>query len=186
MNHQILTIIAITIAIVLIAFGSFVLWFDLLIRRNWRRYKEYKKATMTSRQKNKPLMVIGSTDSGGISGQISSYLHLYGCGDVCIDMNGCKKCTTGITSRIEDILPTLKDNSYVIYVSVVLEYVDDLPTVIKELERVSGGDLFVVYMDNILDIKELTRTYFDLSSGTTLHRKWNIKSGYPNWEWSAC
>jgi hypothetical protein len=92
-------------------------------------------------------MVIGSPVSGGVSGQISSQLHLYGCGDVCVDMNGCETCTNGITTRIEDFLPTLENNSYVIFISVVLEYVDDLPAVIKDLERVSGGDLFVVYIN---------------------------------------
>lgn len=164
-----------------------VLFFDMIIRRNWRRFREYRKAVDVSKQKNKPLMVIGATDSGGISGQISALFHLYDCGDICVDMNGCNSCKNSVKSRLEDVLPKLKTNSCVIYVSVVLEYTDDLPSIIKELERVSGGDLFIVFIDNVLDLEILgvhTGSYFDLSSATTLQRNWKISRGPPDWEFT--
>lgn len=159
----------------------FVFLYDIVIRRNWRRFTRYNAAKETAKRKNKKLLVIGATDTGGISGQISSQLHLYGCGDVCIDMEGCRACEKSIKGRIEDILPTLDTDSFVIYVSVVLEYVDDLEFVIKELERVSGGDLYVVYIDNIIDGP--FDSYFDYKSKKTYKGNWRIVSGPPYWKY---
>jgi ubiquinone/menaquinone biosynthesis C-methylase UbiE len=39
------------------------------------------------------------------------------------------------------------DNSVVVFVSCVLEYVDDVDAAIKELMRISGGHLYVVRVE---------------------------------------
>lgn len=168
-------LIKIIVGIVLVT-----LLYDIVIRRNWRRFTRYKTAKESAKRKNKKLLVIGATDTGGISGQISSQLSLYGCGDVCIDMEGCSACEKSMEGKIEDILPTLKTDSFVIYISVVLEYVDDLEFVIKELERVSGGDLYVVFIDNLIDIPHLG-SYFDFKNKKSFRRKWKITSVSPQW-----
>ena len=59
-------------------------------------------------------------------------------------MVGCLECGDYLQGRLEDVLPQLESNSAVVYVSMTLEYVQDLDKVLAELSRVSGGDLFVV------------------------------------------
>jgi len=84
-----------------------------------------------------------------VGGVATKYLGAaYGCGDVCLDMAGCPTCPTSITKKLEDWLPTAPSNSYVIYISLVLEYVDDdkIDFVLRELQRVSGGDLIIVHI----------------------------------------
>ncbi len=157
---------------------------DIIIIRNFKRYNYYKLAKQKSIEKNKKLMVIGSNHTGGISSRLFHSFNLYGCGDVCIDTLGCKKCNNSIKDYIENVLPKLPDNSHVIFLSAVLEYVDDLPPIIKELERVSGGDLYIVTINNLIDIPHLG-SYYESKSKSILKRKWNIvKSPPSSKEWS--
>jgi hypothetical protein len=91
-------------------------------------------------------MVIGDPDNGS-----TNYLvgRSYGYGDVCVDLTGCPGSTNGVKQKIEEYLPTLSDDSHVIFISCVLEYVDNdkIDFIISEIKRVSGGDYFVVSVD---------------------------------------
>jgi hypothetical protein len=103
-------------------------------------------ALVRSKEIGKPLMVIGDPDNG----TSNKYLGRdYECGDICVDLIGCKKCNNGLKQKIENYLPTLKTNSYVIFISCVMEYMDNavIDKTIAELKRVSGGNLFIVTVD---------------------------------------
>lgn len=108
-------------------------------RENRRRI--FQKAVLRAQVKGKPLLVIGGPRAGFINQVIGQD---YGCGTVCIDLEGCIGCKNGIETRAEDFLVNLPDDSFVVYVSCTLEYVDDIELVSGELFRVSGDDLFVV------------------------------------------
>lgn len=153
-----------------------VFLFDIVVQRNWRRHALYRSAQRRAQQTGKPLLVIGANDLGGLSGSIAAALSLYGCGDVCLDLEGCPRCPhSSVTSSVESALPALPADSHVVFVSVVLEYVDDLPSVLAELRRVSGGDLFVVHIDNLLDpIWPSLGDYTDIKTSKTLKRKWRL------------
>jgi hypothetical protein len=114
--------------------------------RSIRRRVVYNKAVITAQNKHKKLLVIGDPDNGGHN---MIFGRDYDCGDVCLDLVGCKNCENSMKAKIEDALPTFEDNSYVIFLSCVLEYIDkkSISFVLKELKRVSGGDLFIVTVD---------------------------------------
>lgn len=112
-------------------------------RRN-RRRKLWELAQRRAAQTGKPLVVVGDPD-GGVINRLAG--RDYECGKLCIDLVGCSNCPEHVTGRLEDVLPTMPADSAVIYVSCTLEYVDDMPQVTRELERVSGGDLFVATVE---------------------------------------
>jgi len=132
-----------------------VLWWSALIivgrevyvglssRRN-RRRDVFNLASFRAQETGKKLIVIGDPDAGMVHKFIG---RDYDCGDLCIDRYGCMGCPEYVTGRLEDVLPTLDANSAVIYVNSVLEKVDDINAVLHQLERVSGGDLFVVAVE---------------------------------------
>lgn len=114
----------------------------LVIRRLWRR-RTYRLAVERAKALGLPLIVVGAPKAGYINDVVGVD---YGCGTLCIDAEGCKPtCKEQIRGRLEDVLPRFAPHSAVIYVSCTLEYVDDLPKVASELERVAApGGLFIV------------------------------------------
>lgn len=133
-----------TLTIVFIILLLLIFEFIVACHRKIRRRIEFERAQKRSNKTGKPLMVIGDPDNGAFSKFTG---RDYGEGDITVDITGCPKCKNGVKAKIEDLLPTLKTNSFVIYVSCVLEYVDDFPNVIQHLQRVSGGDLFIVNVE---------------------------------------
>lgn len=113
-------------------------------RRHARR-AYYSRARERARELGLPLLVVGDPDTGYIT---KYFGRDYGCGDVCTDLSGCPACAVRLPGRLEDVLPTLAAQSHVVFVSVTLEYVDDLPLCIRELERVAApAGLFVVRVE---------------------------------------
>ena len=103
----------------------------------WRmaaRGREYQAAQQQAALSGLPLVVVGAPDGGFTQGP--------GCGDVCIDIEGCA-CPMQIKADITKPLP-FDDDSCVVFVSCVLEYVDDLDAAMLELVRISGGRLHIV------------------------------------------
>jgi len=89
------------------------------------------------------LVVVGDPDAG----MHTRLLRAYGCGDVCVDLHGCPKCPVTIIADItRGPIPALPDDSAVVFVACVLEYVTDLDAALRELARLAGSpdNLFVV------------------------------------------
>lgn len=107
----------------------------------WRRRNirgdVFAQAKERAKAMGKPLVVVGAPDGGVTSG--------YGCGDITIDLEP-SRCPRSIQADITKRIP-LEDDSAVVFVACVLEYVDDLEAAMRELRRVSGGNLFVVRVE---------------------------------------
>lgn len=115
----------------------------LSLWRNYRRGSVYKKAKEASKKQQKQLLVIGNPKSGFWNKNVSP---AYGCGDVCLDLIGCNDCPTSIKGDVLEQLKNMTTDSYVIYESCVLEYIDQnlREEVQREINRVSGGDFYEV------------------------------------------
>lgn len=115
---------------------------DALLLRRSERQRVYRAALLRAIELGKPVMVVGAPRGGFVNHVVGTD---YGCGDVCVDLVGCAPCAKHIEGRLEDVLPQMPAASHVIFVSCTLEYVDDLPKCIAELQRVAvPGGLFVV------------------------------------------
>ena len=104
----------------------------------------YEMARLRARQTGKPLVVVGNPTGGWLN----RFVQGYGCGDACVDVNGCE-CPRGGASVKADLLVSLRrlqSNSVVVFESEVLPYVDDIHEVVAELGRVTGGDVFAVHL----------------------------------------
>ena len=111
-----------------------------LISTNKKAVELYKKARLHSRQQNKKLLVLGSPTS--MSGKLFSYFtEIYGCGDICIDMNCCKNCDKTICDKVENILHKFPSNKYIIFESGLFEVVDKdkLNYIINQMYRIAGS-----------------------------------------------
>ena len=116
----------------------------ICILRKVKRRRIYAMAKARSIETGLPLLVIGDPYNGIAS--IATGQD-YGCGDVCMDLTGCSGCPVGIKGALEDILPQTNLTQYVVFISCVLEYVDDLPLIVKELETMNSHNLFVVNVE---------------------------------------
>lgn len=123
-----------------------------------RKTDYYKLALQRSIETGKPLMVIGDPESGAPLNRhvIHNIIGTpYEYGDLCVDLTGCPKnpSKNSIKGKLEDIISSFADNSYVIFSSQLIEYIDNdlLDDVLLNLIRVSGGDIFMVNMNYIDD-----------------------------------
>lgn len=116
------------------------------IKRQYDRLKIFDLAKKRAEQLNKPLIVIGDPYNGQASRFYSKYYKTYGCGDETVDLTGAPLCPNGIKKDVYNYLKSKHTNSGVIFISCVLEYLDNIDDTIKELYRVSGtkDNLFVV------------------------------------------
>jgi hypothetical protein len=113
----------------------------------WLRFETRTRLFLEAAQRAKtlerPLVVIGDPDAG----MHTRLRRAYGCGDVCVDANGCAMCPV---VRVADItagpVPGVPDDSAVVFVSCVLEYVGDLAAALREVQRMAGDveNIYVV------------------------------------------
>lgn len=133
------------VAALCIAISVVLYELGMALKRHEDRKSMFARAQERARATGKPLMVIGDPFNGTWSRWVG---QSYGCGDVCVDLTGCPDCskeTTRVAGDISEVILSVPDNSFVVFVSCVLEYVDaDLDDLHLELQRVSGGDLFIV------------------------------------------
>lgn len=108
--------------------------------RRRRRREVFAAAQARARELGKPLVVVGAPAGGFVNILATDY----GCGDLCVDLDGCVGCERAAAGRAEDVLPFIPDGSAVVFVSCTLEYVDDVDLVWRELRRIAGTDVFVV------------------------------------------
>ena len=109
--------------------------------------KMYNMAKKKAKETGKKLIVIGNPSAPTtVNGEI---LVTYGCGDICIDIEGCN-CKNSMKEDVFVALKKFPDNSAVIYESEVLEFIPrDIGPIVKEIERVSGGDMFATHVSGI-------------------------------------
>lgn len=105
--------------------------------RRRQRSVLYTRAATAARSLGRPLVVVGAPDRGTTSG--------YGCGDFSVDISD-SSCPRHVIADVTKRLP-FADDSVVVFVSCVLEYVSDLDAALAELRRVSGGWLYVVRVE---------------------------------------
>jgi hypothetical protein len=141
---NIIEIIIIIIIILIIVILLYELYHELL--RHYNRLNIYKMALEQSNKTNKPLIVYGDPYNGVGSKFWNKIFGTYGCGDMAVDLTGCPKCDNGIKSDILEHLKTIESDSAIIFISCVLEYVDNIEEVIKEIYRVAGSNnnIFIV------------------------------------------
>lgn len=117
-------------------------------RRN-QRGDYYQLAAARAKLTGRPLIVIGDPDSHVTRGEV-------GYGDLCVDLTGCPLAPLGVKADItvpgsirkRDGTP-VADDSAVVVIFCVLEYVPDIDAAWREVMRVAGNfsNVFVVYVD---------------------------------------
>jgi hypothetical protein len=116
--------------------GPVIAWEAIWWHQRLRsRRTMYGEALRLARHIGRPLAVIGAADRGVTGG--------YGYGDFTVDIDPNCNCPNFVWADITKRIP-FRDNSVVCFVSCVLEYVSDYEAAMRELLRVSGGNLVVV------------------------------------------
>ena len=102
------------------------------VRRAQLREQTFQEASAHAKRLGLPLVVVGAPDRGFKTNQ---------CGDVTIDIAPSSSCPNFIQTDITKRIP-LPDDSAVVFVSYVLEYVSDLDAAVRELKRVGGDRVY--------------------------------------------
>jgi hypothetical protein len=116
----------------------------ICVIRKIKRRILFKRAEQRAKETGKKLLVVGDPYNGLASKTTGSD---YTCGDVCIDLTGCPLCPVSLKGKLEDKIKDVNLDEYVIYISCVLEYVDDLDTINSYLNKMNPKDLFVVNVE---------------------------------------
>jgi len=117
----------------------------------------YAMAARCAGATGKPLVVVGAPHA---KRTLNAYFGCgYGCGDLCVDINGAPGCPAEAKMPIQEWLAQQRDDSAVIFESEVLLFVPEaeLELTIAELERVSGGDLFASH-SNVINLPRYVAT----------------------------
>jgi hypothetical protein len=112
------------------------------LHRRGARTSAYAEAQARARALGRTFVVVGAPEGGVTAG--------YGCGDLTVDLAGSPSCPRAVAADIcEPGAIPLDDDSAVVFISCVLEYVDDYPAALREVQRVAGSpeNLFVVRVE---------------------------------------
>lgn len=112
--------------------------------RRAKRRSLYDGATARAVETNKMFLVVGSP-LRGLAAQIMG--PAYGCGDLCLDPNGCPTCATYLSGPLVDLLERFEANSAVIYAVDVIETAPDAQALLHQLSRVAGDDLYIAHLE---------------------------------------
>lgn len=109
--------------------------------RHAERTRLYGMAQAMAAATGRTLVVVGNPDTGAHTRLAAAY----GCGDVCVDLVGCAQCPVSVAvdltrGRVEAV----PDDSAVVFVSCVLEYVSDPQAAMREVLRMAGDPSRVV------------------------------------------
>ena len=120
------------------------------VQRQKDRNNIYTLAESRAKELGKPLLVYGDPYYGLGSRFFNMFMEGYGCGDETVDLTGCPLCPNCVKSDMLVHLKTKESDSQVIFVSCVLEYIDDIEETISEMKRVAGSldNIFVVTVKN--------------------------------------
>lgn len=110
--------------------------------RQRRRRELYNAAMAKARELGRPLVVIGGPGAGAWT----RLFVAYGCGDHCLDLQGCPECGETRSVDICRRVDWIRNDSVVVYCSCVLEYVSDPIAAYNEMLRMAGSpeNLFIV------------------------------------------
>ena len=122
----------------LVPFAAAAVWEACWWRRRVLRRRElYRRAKQHARAVRKPLLIVGAPDLGPTKGPIEP-------GDLVLDI--AKSAAPNAIQADVTRIP-LPDDSVVVFVSCVLEYVPDLEAAMRELRRVAGGRIYVCHVE---------------------------------------
>ena len=110
-----------------------------MIRRHFQTKKFYRDALQISKKIGKKLMVIGDPCGGTYFRFLSKYFPNCEHGDVTIDLYGCLDCNK-VDINDMDAWSKFDTNSYVIMETGTISYSDNIKQLLKEINRISGGD----------------------------------------------
>ncbi len=127
-----------------VALGGLVVAETAVAYRRWQARREaFDLAVRRAAALRRPLIVVGDPDGGAVT----RLQRAYGCGDMCVDINGCPMCKV---ARVADItagpVPGVADDSAVVFVSCVLEYVGDAAAAVREIGRMAGSVENIFYV----------------------------------------
>jgi hypothetical protein len=94
--------------------------------------------------------VMGEGRAQEVAGAHTRLVRAYGCGDLCIDLQGCPLCQVMQAADLTaGPVPGVADDSAVVFVSCVLEYVSEPEAALRELQRMAGSpdNLFLVLVE---------------------------------------
>lgn len=115
----------------------------LWLKRVARRKQLYELAQARARELGRPLVVVGDV-RGGVTHRG------YGYGDLCVDLTGCPDASVGVRADVSKpkAIP-LGNDSAVVFVSCVLEFVPNIDAAWREILRVAGSpfNTFVVHLE---------------------------------------
>jgi hypothetical protein len=108
--------------------------------RKIRRLEYTARARARARALARPLVTVGAPTAGFTGG--------YPCGDLCVDLQGCRACGAPPRDLTKRYGIPVADASVVVFVSYVLEYVDDLEAAWDEIVRAAGSPdaIFVAHV----------------------------------------
>jgi hypothetical protein len=112
------------------------------VERMRLRRKLYDDALAKARERGKPMLVVGRP-TGWTPGATSFKRH--GPGDVCIDIAGASECPVGLQADVTDLSRWSDDSFGSVFSACVLEQVEDLAAAWREINRVSGGHVYIVH-----------------------------------------
>jgi len=118
----------------------------IALRRFERRRRAFAAAARRAAELGRPLVVVGDPDAGAHT----RLMRAYDCGDLCIDLHGCPHCRVMQAADLTaGPVPGIANDSVVVFVSCVLEYVSDPESALGELRRMAGSaeNLFIVFVD---------------------------------------
>ena len=118
----------------------------MALRRFEQRRRAFAAAARRAAELDRPLVVVGDPDAGAHT----RLVRAYDCGDLCIDLHGCPRCEVMQAADLTaGPVPGIADDSAVVYVSCVLEYVSDPEAALRELQRMAGtpDNLFMVFVE---------------------------------------
>ena len=118
----------------------------IALRRFERRRRAFAAAARRAAELGRPLVVVGDPDAGAHT----RLMRAYDCGDLCIDLHGCPMCRVMQAADLTaGPVPGIANDSVVVFVSCVLEYVSDPESALGELRRMAGSpeNLFIVFVD---------------------------------------
>ena len=119
----------------------------MALQRFERRRRAFAAAAQRAAELGRPLVVVGDPDAG----THTRLVRAYDCGDLCIDLHGCPMCRVMQAADLTaGPVPGIADDSAVVFVSCVLEYVSDPEAALHELQRMAGSaeNLFIVFVDS--------------------------------------